>query len=96
MKDNTMRTDRPPLTHVACIDKQGRIWSLPKPFRHHNVLKVMHDFGAKLAEEQSAQGFLDENGRYLTRVQAEVNAELNKQIKGGKIIGGVLTSEDLW
>ena len=42
------------------------------------------------------QGFLDETGRYLTRSQAEVSAFLNNQVKGGKIIGGVLTSEDLW
>lgn len=42
------------------------------------------------------QGFLDANGRYLNRKQALVNAELNGQLKNGKIIGGILTSEDLW
>jgi len=42
------------------------------------------------------QGFLDESGRYLTRRQAEVSAFYNDQVKGGKLIGGPLTSEDLW
>jgi len=42
------------------------------------------------------QGFLDASGQYLTRKQAEVNAFANNQVKNGKIIGGVLTSEDLW
>jgi hypothetical protein len=45
---------------------------------------------------QSDQGFLDESGRFLNRKQALVNAELNGQLKNDKIIGGVLTSEDLW
>jgi hypothetical protein len=42
------------------------------------------------------QGFLDESGRYLTRRQAEVSAHVNSQVKAGRIIGGALTSEDLW
>jgi hypothetical protein len=92
-----MPIPRPPLTHVACKDRDGRIWSLPCPFRHHHVLKVMHDHGARCAEDNHySQGFLDQDGRYLHRKAAFVNADLNKQIKNGKIIGGVLTSEDLW
>lgn len=89
--------DRPPLTHVACRDTEGRIWSLPRPFRHHHVLRVMHDHGAACAEDNHlSQGFLDEGGRYLDRKAAHVSAELNGQIRNGRIIGGVLTSEDLW
>lgn len=86
---------RHPLTHVACIDVEGRIWSLPRPFRHHHIIKIMHDFGAK-NRSIGDQGFLDQSGRYLTRNQAEVSADVNGQIKNGKIIGGCLTSEDLW
>jgi hypothetical protein len=96
LSKHAMLPERPPLTHVACIDMEGRVWSLPRPFRHHHVLKNMHDYGAKAEESPSSQGFLDDNGRYLRRSQALVNADLNGQIKGGKIIGGMLTSEDLW
>jgi len=45
------------------------------------------------------QGFLDESGRYLTRGQALVSAQLNDQIlpgERGKIIGDKLYSENLW
>lgn len=88
---------REPLTHVACRDTEGRVWSMPAPFRHHHVLRVMHDHGAKHAEGNHInQGFLDATGRYLNRLQARVSAAANGQIKNGDIIGGVLTSEDLW
>lgn len=90
-------TERPPLTHVACKDIGGRVWSLPAPLRHHHVLRVMYAHGAKQAEDNHYnQGFLDANGRYLHRKAALVNAELNNQIRNGKLIGGILTSEDLW
>lgn len=89
--------DREPLTHVACKDTKGRIWSLPEPFRHHDVLRVMYDHGARCAEDNHySQGFLDASGKYLNRHAALISAEINKQIKNGEIIGGVLTSEDLW
>jgi len=92
-----VKSHRLPLTQVACRDTEGRIWSMPRPFRHHHVLRIMHDHGAKQAEDNHGnQGFLDESGRYLTRKQALVNAKANDQIKNGEIIGGVLTSEDLW
>lgn len=91
------RGDRLPLTHVACKDTEGHVWSLPKPFRHHHVLRVMHDHSARCAEDNHySQGFLDSAGQYLHRKAAWVNADLHGQIKNGKIIGGVLTSEDLW
>lgn len=89
--------DRPPLTHVACRDTEGRIWSLPRPFRHHDVLRVMREYGATEDEDNPfSQGFLDESGRYLHRKAAYLSAVANGQIKGGKLIGSVLTSEDLW
>lgn len=92
-----MPVGRPPLTHVACKDREGRVWSMPAPFRHHHVLRVMHDHGTRCAEDNHySQGFLDASGRYLHRKAAFVNAHLNGQIKNGEIIGGVLTSEDLW
>jgi hypothetical protein len=85
------------LTHVACKDSEGKIWSLPAPLRHHNIFFVMQHFGAKPGHDIAYdQGFLDEHGRYYTRRQAEVNADIHNQLKGGKRIGSILTSEDLW
>jgi len=30
----------PPITHVA-IRHQGKIWSLPKPNRHHHIISLI-------------------------------------------------------
>ena len=90
------------ITHVA-VRFNGKLWSLPRPYRHHHIIRVimyldnMH--GGELDSVDAHgddQGFLDDTGQYLTRKEAEVHAALNGQIKNGKIIGGVLTSEDLW
>ncbi len=90
---------RPPITGVA-LRVDGKVFSLPPPFRHHHILNiVLPGLGIRwsdTAEDERDQGFVDASGRYLTRKQAEVSADVNGQIKNGKIIGGVLTSEDLW
>lgn len=89
--------DREPLTHVA-IMHEGKVWSLPRPYRHHHVMRVINylDETGETKTVDGTQGFLDASGRFLTRQQALVSADINGQIKNGKIIGGVLTSEDLW
>lgn len=42
------------------------------------------------------QGFLTTKNRFLTREEALELVKENGQLPSGKIIGGVLTSEDLW
>lgn len=100
----------PKLTHVA-IRQGGVVYSLPAPHRHHHILWILSkrrgNEGAPdvpdehlLVETKEAgmdsQGFLDSEGKYLNRQDAEVRAKATGQIKNGRIIGGVLTSEDLW
>lgn len=95
--------ERPPITHVA-MRFQGKIWSLPRPYRHHHIIRIIMYLDGQFGDGDLTavdaygddQGFLDASGRYLTRKQAQVSAAINDQIKNGKIIGGVLTSEDLW
>lgn len=95
----TALTERRPLTHVA-IRFDGQIWSLPRPFRHHHIIRLIINMRPEVETVDGPsedQGFLDERGQYLTRKQALVNAQLHDQIKNdGKLIGSVLTSEDLW
>lgn len=90
--------DRKKLVGVAIRDTEDRIWSLPAPLRHMHVQAVMREHGAvQKPDNQWNQGFIDEDGRYLTRRQAMVNAQLHDQIKGGKLINAAtLLSEDLW
>lgn len=85
------------ITHVA-IRFQKKVWSLPKPNRHHDVRNmIVAKTGVDFVDvDLNDEGFLDERGRYYTRKQARIHAELNGQIRGTKNIGGMLTSEDLW
>ena len=60
------------------MSEYGRLW------QKASVCTVTND----------EQGFLDEGGRFLTRKQALVSAELFGQLLCEP--RGVLTSEDLW
>lgn len=89
---------RTPITHVA-IRFQGAVYALPSPNRHHDVIRtIVEQTGAQYVDARNEdQGFLDADGRYLTRRQAIVSARLHGQIKDpDKIRAGQLTSEDLW
>jgi hypothetical protein len=87
------------ITHVA-IRFQGKIYSLPKPNRHHDVIRhIVHKTGVSHVDAYGQdQGFLDSNGRYLTRRQALNVATVAHQLKpnntGSKL--GELYSEDIW
>lgn len=89
------------ITHVA-IKLNGVVWSLPKPSRHHHVYALINlmwrheHHGQRDDGERDVQWFLDEEGRFLTRDEAFEVACAASQIKNGRIIGGCLTSEDLW
>lgn len=91
--------NRPPITHVA-IRFQGRVWSLPKPARHSDVISLIHTVDPTVTTVnayEDDQGFLDSDGRYLNRRQALYNAQKNNQLKPGITIrAGRLFSEDVW
>lgn len=86
------------ITHVA-MRFRDKVWSLPRPYRHHNIIRLIIWLDPDVDAVDSRgddQGFLDNRGRYLTRDQGLAVAKRNGQLRNGKIIGGVLTSEDLW
>lgn len=69
------------------IQRQGMVFSLPKPYRHHDVIQRMAALGAAtpIGHGEDIQGFMTVHGfkdRALT----------------ARMIGhnGYLTSEDLW
>lgn len=88
--------ERLPITHVA-IRFQEKIYSLPEPNRHHDVIRLIAEqTGVSYVDSKGEdQGFLDSSGRYLNRKQALLNARLHNQIKG-TIIQNQLYSENLW
>jgi len=84
------------ITHVA-IRFQGTTYSLPKPNRHHDVIRrIIEVTGVdRVDTQEDDQGFLDEKGQYYRRSQALMHAMLNDQVRS-QIRLGMLFSEDLW
>jgi hypothetical protein len=94
------------ITHVA-IKRNGKVYSLPPPNRHHDVLYSMPEEEQGVSDEVEArdvQGFLDDKGNFLTRSEAYqmvvntpqfIRKEKNKE-REHYYDGPNLYSEDLW
>ena len=89
------------ITHVA-VKYRGKIYSLPSPNRHHHVIwKIAEENGLTPDNPPTGiygknQGFLDEEGNYLTRKQAHKIALESGQALPSAKIRDELFSEDLW
>jgi hypothetical protein len=87
------------ITHVA-IRFQGKVYSLPPPNRHHDVIRlIVEQTGAKTVDSRrDDQGFLIDGEQYARRKPALAHALKHGQCKPGatgpKL--GELYSEDLW
>jgi hypothetical protein len=83
------------ITHVA-IRFQGKTWSLPKPNRHHHIIRlIVEELNVPTVDAHGDdQGFLDDQGEYLTREQALSHARQAGQV--GKTAHDELYSEDVW
>lgn len=83
------------ITHVAII-YNGKIYSRPAPYRHHHVIRDIPG-GVK---GYDIQGFLDDQGRFLTREVAfnlyKDSAQFIRKNTQGSYQGDKLFSEDLW
>lgn len=82
------------ITGVAIRDLDGKVWSLPAPNRHYNVIHMIYTETKQQVPRNWAQGFVTESGRFLTRRQARMVAQKTGQFTGE--VRGTLTSEDLW
>lgn len=93
-KDKTGRVSDQKII-AAGVWHEGVVYQLPPPARHHNIFEHMreaHGVTGRIASEDT--GFILECGIYVRRRAAERIAFKTGQVK--QIIGGVLTSEDLW
>lgn len=83
------------ITHVA-IKYNGKTYSLPRPNRHHNVIRSIPGGIAW----PDTQGFLTDKGVFLDRYDAYNYAQLHGQLKRNPdpkaYQGNELFSEDLW
>lgn len=83
------------ITHVAIIWK-GKLYSLPKPNRHHHIIHMIHldtgDMGIF-----GDQGFLDDKGIFLCRACALLHAQAcNQIIRDIRPKDCWLYSENIW
>ncbi len=86
------------ITHVA-IRFQGKVYSLPPPNRHNDVIRLIVDqTGVKYVDARDDdQGFLIDGGDFCRRAPALRIAKECGQLKPGtgpKL--GKLYSEDVW
>lgn len=82
---------------AAIRDIDGKVWTLPQPARHHDVIRLMRESGyTGPVSGQDQQGFLLSNGIYCRRKAAYSVAKKSGQLKNGKMIGSQITTEDLW
>jgi hypothetical protein len=82
------------ITHVAII-YNGKLYSLPKPNRHHHIIHQIHlDTGD--TDIIGDQGFLDDKGNFLDRATALVHARACNQLNDRPLWDDWLYSENVW
>ncbi len=79
----------------AAIKNPLKVWSLPAPARHHNIIALMHDKDDPHVHGVSIQGFLTHEGKFLNRKEAAKYVLEVGQLKKLKWPPN-LFSEDLW
>ena len=81
---------------AAILGDDGRIYSEPRPARHHDVIAAarMSGYGGSVAGLR--QGFVLSDGRFATRADARIVADKAGQIIPGRTQASILTSEDMW
>jgi hypothetical protein len=72
------------------------MYSLPRPNRHHHIIRLIADEipGAHITQEW--QGFLDDTGKFLGRQEAVKVARRCGQILVKTSPSYMLFSEDIW
>jgi hypothetical protein len=83
---------------AAACSKDGVIFTIPAPARHHDIVHRMHLLGI-VQDYTLEQGFLTDTGRFVRRKPAMIIAEKAGQLirsKEGGYQGPELFSEDLW
>lgn len=92
----------------VAIEYDGLVVALHRPNRHHNIIHLVYEKSNKVTKGSDRQGFIDHNGKFLTRYEAAHHAFQVGQLQDkydGKLQGprwiqdyipDELYSEDLW
>ena len=88
------------ITGVAIKDTTGKVWSLPQPYRHGHIFPMV---SSKIGKENmrkvvriGEQGFITDEGKFLNRFDALIEAEKCNQLIRKTQPLNELFSEDLW
>jgi len=80
---------------AAILALDGKVWSVPRPGRHHDVIRVMKQEGYD-TPIQGEQGFLLSDGRFARRTSALTVARRANQLIRKTNPQHMLFSEDVW
>lgn len=84
------------ITGSAVKRRDGTFLALPKPNRHHHVLRALVAEGEK-TPIIGEQGFVDDKGNFLDRMQARMHAVECGQVEEDNLDHyREIFSEDLW
>ena len=83
------------IVSVAFKVKEGLILSIPAPARHHNIFRALEANDFPILRELEVQGFLLEDGNWISREDARKLAEETGQVTEFHT-SFHLFSEDLW
>lgn len=84
------------ITHVAIL-YNGTVYSLPKPNRHHGVIRMIFEQTGSGISGPDVQGFLTDSDTFVNRVEAlEIALRENQVLDPSNIRANRLFSEDLW
>lgn len=75
----------------AAVKRGEEVFSLSRPARHGHILRYM-----TLTREETEQGFITSEGRFVSRLEAGVIALAAGQISQTSSQSGALYTEDLW
>ena len=92
--DRAIQKGLPYIRSVAIKDLDSdAVHSLPRPARHHDVIKWMRDRNVRCGK----QGFINNNGNFVDRETAfKIATESGQILDLNNTRGKTLFSEDLW
>lgn len=89
-------TDILTVEYAAIKDHSGIVYFVPRPGRHHDVIKLMVKVYNRPIPITGEQGFVLSDGSFADRVRAREVAEAAGQLLPRASKGKRLFSEDVW
>jgi hypothetical protein len=83
------------IVDCAAIKQDGKVWSIKRPARHHDIIRLMIKNGLP-KPIKGEQGFVLSNGLFVDRITAKRIASNANQLLPRASKSTLLFSEDMW